>query len=276
MSGIADVLFDVHGDCVRAGCGYPLWGAIKSALPDLASCFDLRVGEFEHVSARPGGYLHITPRTRLRMRCTIDVVRRLLTLEGERLRVGAHIIVLGSPSFEVLRPEGRLWCSAFYASNTKPGADRSGWLDSPGALVGYLTNNLRLMGAPDARITVGRKRLLHMGRHPAHAGYAVALDGLTPEVGLLVQQHGIGVDRPCGGAMRGARAHMGSQMWLVGRMPAWCQRGDDRDSDRGSRAPARRPRRVEAVGEVRPRPRQEPSHASHGDTCAPCVTDVCG
>lgn len=201
-----DVLFRVEGDVVRDAHEYHLHSALKQHVADLMRRKDVWFGQLEDVKPAQLGrnwYLQVTPRTRYRIRCQVEVARKLLDLAGHDLRVGNHLLRFTSPLFEVPTPTRSMWCRAVaLRPHDKGDRDNPHRRDFEGALYGWLT---KTCGVP--QLEVGRRRVVQIGQH-SQTVFAVGLADLTEEQSRHIIRHGIG-----------GRRNMGCGLFVSGALP---------------------------------------------------------
>ncbi len=223
-----DIIYPVvEGDCVHAGYAYQLYAAIKGVSAELATDDAVTIGPLEDVqSSRINGLLLFRRRCQLRIRAPIEAIPAALSIAGEMLRVGLHLIRLGPPTIYPLQPAARLHAEFVTFAWTKH--ERVAARRPPRRnFVGHLAAKLLEIAGYTGRIGLGRKRVLHIGRHPAQSGYGVEIEGLTDEQSMATQD-----------ARLGGRGHMGCGLFRAGRLPSRLRRRDaDRDRKGLRRAP---------------------------------------
>lgn len=217
---VLDLVYRVRGDVVRAGSGYRLYAALLTVWPDLRADFDVRVGPLERLGKRLGQYQEIGSSARLRLRCAVSSVSGALRLDGARLAIGYSMIDLHSPEIQQIRPSSSLWCSSFFLSSSKTGECRRNPTRAQ-------VEEVLCEFAPQAQeIMLGEETTISMRGLETQRGYAVGLVGLPEQASLEIQCYGLGTDRAAlsqRGSQRGAKAHMGGQMWLPGILPRGLQ-----------------------------------------------------
>jgi CRISPR-associated protein Cas6 len=191
-----DVRFRVVGTAIRPGYQYPLFGALKRARQIFA---DERVWIAGLTSMDSGGGL-LLPRedSRLMVRCDMDVVRDVLSVAGEELRVGDNIIRLEAPEFALVQPSSTMHsaCVVLASSEIR-------------SFAGLLCKWLRGYGY-DSRPIIGRRRRISVGCHDDEVGYPVGLSEISPITQHLLTHSGVG-----------ARRHLGCGVFMPGTLPRW-------------------------------------------------------
>lgn len=123
----------------------------------------------------------------LAMRLPESELDALLGLQEEPLRLGEHLVMVGEPTVQPVRPSPNLESDLVYAD----GDHVPNGLNA-GNLGGYIGKQLGAeFGHRDFGIRVGEHRTFHVDSHLQH-GNAVTLRGLSDEESLWVQCHGIG------------------------------------------------------------------------------------
>ena len=220
---IVDVLFPVSGDVLRPGYGYPLYSAVKGVDDELAADPAILLGPIEGTGLYPGlrDLIRILPGTRWRVRCEMRLLRRVLDLEGARLLVGSHEIVLGRPLVDPLIPASTMHAEMIVLR--WPHLEAAGQTPTLREFEGYLRRLLR-----DRRVQwmpqIGRRRSLAVGEHGESIGWAVEVRGLDEPQAIALQARIVGV-----------RGHMGAGMFVPGPLPGWLEVSDEvgRQSRRG-------------------------------------------
>jgi CRISPR-associated endonuclease/helicase Cas3 len=193
-----DLLFPAVGSQIPVEHGYALYSALSHQLKclhdgsvpfGLAPVNGLPVG---------GGKLQLDPTSsRLRLRVAASSIPQLLPLAGKRLDIKGHPIRLGVPSVAALRPVPVLIARMVAIKLAKPE---------------------NVAPAPDAFLAAARRQLSELGvrgtlRIPEHVnkrgqrepirrvlrikekaviGYALLVEGLTPEDSIQLQDKGLG------------------------------------------------------------------------------------
>lgn len=231
-----DILFGLHGDCIRAGHGYQLFSAVKAFDDHMAANPQIWWGPIEGTRTMRSelrGMLAITPQTRWRVRCSLQQSKRVMRLEGQRLIIGTHCVTVGDVSFELPSPRPDMHAEMVtFKSLHWTKREHPSRAEFTGRLWGVLAKWVAFRGD----ITVGRRRVINIAHHGAQTGYAVGLYGLTPEQSLYLYSRGIG-----------GRRHMGAGMFIRGRLPRWC-RDVDRNGRRGQQSGPRGVAQTRAQG----------------------------
>lgn len=186
---IIDLAFPiVQGLVVPIDHGHMLYGACKTAAPDLAG---LPLG-IHPLRGRPlpAGLLHLGHRSRLRLRLPAGKIPAALPLAGRELRVGSYLVRLGSPHVEPLIPHPNLYCRTVALAKGQSGNG------SRPADEGETVAAIRAV-APAAVVIVKRRRTIRI--HGVQVpGYEVVVTGLDAETSLRLQAEGIGGRRAFG------------------------------------------------------------------------------
>ncbi len=194
-----DMLFPVYGETVPTNHGYPLYSALSRALPDVHK--DQVPFSFGWINGLQGekGFLQVFQKSRLRCRLPAEHIVSLLPLTGRTLDVAGHPIRLGMPQVAPLCPVPSLVAKMATFKHAV----------EPGRFLEVARQKLALLGVSQEaeagilliqggrRQNEPRRQILHLkGRRVV--GFAVAVDGLSAEDSLLLQERGLGGRRRMG------------------------------------------------------------------------------
>jgi CRISPR-associated protein Cas6 len=198
-----DLAFPLQPAEVPRDHGYPLYGALCRALPELHEARWLAV---HPLSGRPIGHglLAITAGKALRLRIPSDRIATVLPLAGQTLDLGTTPLVLGAPSVHALIPAVSLDAQLVVVKLTavptrdhptlgRRSLDRSAIAER---VAKELTRQLEFLGLR-ARVELrGHGRIVVGGR--AVLGFSVRVSGLDAEASLKLQEQGLGGKRRMG------------------------------------------------------------------------------
>lgn len=209
--GLIDLVWTIDAHCVHGDYHYPLYSALKAALPDVATHPDVQVGPLEDGRLLRRDVLY-QPR-RWRLRGPISVVAATLDLRGEYLRVGQSLVRLERAEAQPVEPSPQLHADLVTYSFTKGADGRSGY--DTDRLLANITSDLGRLGVGGA-VTVGAEGGVSMGQHRGRniyqRGVAVEVSGLTPQGSTLLQAQGLGGKR-----------HMCAGVFIPGPLPGHLQ-----------------------------------------------------
>ena len=184
----ADLRFELRGGRLPADHGQALADAVAKHLPWIANepgagIHAVRGTEMED------GLLGISRRARLVLRLPCARLDDALELAGRSLRVGGETLAVGA---------GRAWpitaSDTVYARLVVAGPEEEAPFVE--ALSGLLRVEFENSGAA-CQVVLGKPRALATRAGPRR-GFSVLLHGMSPEVSLTLQEHGLGELRLCG------------------------------------------------------------------------------
>jgi CRISPR-associated protein Cas6 len=186
-----DAAFRVRGELLAAEHHHLLLGALSDLVPEFhVDGAELR---FAPITGERGGKgtIHLSERSRLRVRLPVDRVVLILPLAGQAIRIGAHRVTLGTPTVMPLTPAPTLAARMVtFKNSTEP--------EKFLAVARRKLEELGIAGEPGIpliregeRTGEPRRKVLRIkGRRIV--GYALQVEALTAEESLLLQEKGLG------------------------------------------------------------------------------------
>lgn len=194
---VVDLSFPVIGHQLPIDHGYPLYGAICRVLgPSLHGSEPVGVFPISGIRAGPA-MLHISDRSRLRLRTPVEHIPGVLGLSGESLEIDGQRIRLGVPQTLALTPAAVLAARLVTIKGFREpepfleAARRQ--LDALG-IRGRAEIPVRRTGPHGGEPT---RRILRI-KDKKVVGFAMIVSELTAEESLILQEHGLGGRRRMG------------------------------------------------------------------------------
>ena len=187
-----DLCFSVIGSIAPADHNYALHSAIKNLHPELLKHPGVSIQTITGIPDRQGR-IHLSDRSRFRIRLSGDLVPLAYRLAGKRLMLGIHQIRLGIPQIYMLQPASKLRSRIVVIKGYQEpepflaAAQRQ--LEQLG-ISATATIALNADGEPD-RKTIKIKRFTVVG-------FSLEAINLSDEDSLTLQVHGLGGKRRMG------------------------------------------------------------------------------
>jgi len=187
---IVELVFQVSALCptmLPVDHSHALYGAVKNAVPEFASCDNLGIHTMRG-TVSGGGRILLDPRqSALRMRMPIGFVPKALRLVGRVLRVHGSPLCLGTASIALLNPADTLWARMVTRK-----------FDGHDACLAKVSLQKDIDGAyPNAKFTIGRARTTRIHQKQI-LGFEVLAENLSPEDSVQLQSFGFGGRRTFG------------------------------------------------------------------------------
>jgi CRISPR-associated endonuclease/helicase Cas3 len=177
--------FPFTGKTLTTDHGYALFGAISRIIPEVHAANWLAVSTLKGV-ARGDGTLQLDTASTLKVRLPQERVPLLLQLVGKRFDLDGHAIRLGAPQIHLLKPSSVLYARV---------ATIKGYTE-PEPFLGAVRRKLEDLNVK-AEAVVGPRRVLKVGNQTV-VGFALAVNGLSDEDSILLQERGVGGRRHMG------------------------------------------------------------------------------
>jgi CRISPR-associated protein Cas6 len=166
---------------------HALWGGVKNAVPELASCGHVGIHSLRGAPLQNGQILLDTKKTKLVFRLPLDSVPKALPLAGHVLRIhNAHISV-GTCSIAPIVPAKTLW--ARMVTRKFDGHDEK-------IARNALQKDIQ-KAYPNAKFTIDRTRTIRIHQKQI-LGFEVWAEGLSDDDSIELQSTGFGGRRAFG------------------------------------------------------------------------------
>lgn len=192
---VVDLVFSIRCRALPVDHAYALYAALAHHLPWLeqepqAGIHPLHVAETAHGWVRPEGpdaLLHLSRRTRLVLRLPAERVGQARALEGKRVRVAGHALIICQAT-ELPLSRSRSLFSRRVVMNE--GEDESGFVER-------LFEEMRVMGVKPKKILPG---LTHTLRTPQGelCTRLLSVEDLSQDEAFRLQMYGLGSHRHLG------------------------------------------------------------------------------
>jgi CRISPR-associated endonuclease/helicase Cas3 len=180
-----ELKFPISGTTLLSDHAYSLYGAISRVIPEAHSADWVAIETIPGL-ARGDGVTQLDPQARLKIRIPQDRVPLMLKLAGKRLEVDGHAIRLGAPQIFLLKPATTLYARIV---TIKGFTEPEPFLDA----VCRKLDEIGVKGEP----VVGPRRVVRIGNHTV-VGFALAIQDLSDEGSIILQEQGIGGRRRMG------------------------------------------------------------------------------
>jgi CRISPR-associated protein Cas6 len=180
-----ELQFPFTGKTLPSNHGYGLYGAISRIVPEAHSADWLAIETIPGM-ARGNRVTQLDPQARLKIRIPQDYVPLMLKLAGKRLEVDGHAIRLGAPQIFLLKPATTLYARIVTIKG----------FTEPEPFLGAVCRKLDEMSVK-GEPTVGPRRVVRVGDHTV-VGFALAVNELSDEGSIILQEQGIGGRRRMG------------------------------------------------------------------------------
>ena len=201
---VVDLVFNVLGSTVPQDHGYALYGAIVCVVPGVHASADVGIFPIRGLSSERA-VLRLSPASVLRIRLPADRIPLVLPLAGKPLDVDGHSLRVGVPRVAPLIAAPSLTSVLVTIKLAKPGPRET--FVAPDAFLLAARKQLqerRVHGEPQllARRTGARegeplRRVIRI-KGQTHVGYGMAVEGLTAEESIVLQERGLGGRRLMG------------------------------------------------------------------------------
>lgn len=192
---VVDLVFSIRCHALPVDHAYDLYAALAEHLPwleqdPLAGIHPLHVAETAHGWVRPDkpdALLHLSRRTKLVLRLPAERVADAQTLEGKRLRVGHHGMIICEATQLPLSRSRSLFSRRVVIGDE----------ETEEAFVQRLAEEMQAMGVRPKKILPG---LAHTLRIPQQrlCTRLVSVEDLSLEESFVLQMHGLGPYRHLG------------------------------------------------------------------------------
>lgn len=187
---MVDVAFRLPGGRLPVDHAYALFTAISRALPWFADEPAARLHQVHTAAtgsgwmrpdASPGEELHLSRRTRLRLRVPLSRSRATLALTGQVMDVGGYTLAPGAGKRVPLEPAGTLLARHVLCENDEDEA----------RLAARLQEALRAAGVAGASLILGRAQCISTPQSILHTR-SVVVTNLEPDGAMVLLRDGIG------------------------------------------------------------------------------------
>jgi CRISPR-associated endonuclease/helicase Cas3 len=186
-----DAAFQLRGRTLPLDHGYALFSALCGVLPELHAA--RRWGVHPVLGRRVGpGVLALGERSWLKLRLPVEDLARALRLAGSALDVSGHQVGVGVPTVFPLVPT---WALKARFVTIKGFQEAEPFREAAVRQLAAL-----LDATSGAALSLGPRRVMRIGDRTV-VGFAVALDGLSADESLAVQERGLGGRRRMGGGV---------------------------------------------------------------------------
>jgi CRISPR-associated protein Cas6 len=195
---VVECSINVAGECIHIDHAYELFAAISSKQVILHDP-NLKIGIFG-INGIPDrqnrAILHLTDKSRLRLRLPIQAVGIAFRLEGQSLIIGSHEIQLGEASINRLNPSPRLTSRLIVIKDaTEPDLFLSACQRQMEKL--KIEGEIKVENRSDGR---PKYRTIKV-RWAKIIGFGLTVTNLNPIDSLILQQEGLGGKRKMGCGM---------------------------------------------------------------------------
>ncbi len=180
-----DLAFRLTGTTVPVDHGYALYAAVSQLVPEIHGAKEIGVQPIRGVYGGDG-ILHLAAFSRLILRLPDDQIRLYLQLAGKKLEVDGYSLRVGVPEVRTLRPAARLRARLV---TIKGFLEESPFLEAAKRQL----QSLSVTG----EVLLGERRTFRI-KEKQVVGFEVAVNGLTAEESLTLQEHGLGGRRRMG------------------------------------------------------------------------------
>ncbi|MDG7037053.1 MAG: type I-MYXAN CRISPR-associated protein Cas6/Cmx6 [Nitrososphaerota archaeon] len=198
-----DLCFSLKGSEIPADHGYALFSAISHVIPSLHD--DKTIGVHPISGMLTGGrMLHLTDGSRLVLRMNSERIQEVMHLSGKRLDIGGYTVSVGLPSPMMLRPASNLHSRIVVIKGfleVEPFLEACRRQFATLGVTGDMTVPTRVSSAPlehgkgNATSFIRRTIRIH---DMTVVGYAVQVNGLSPQDSIRLQEAGLGGRRRFG------------------------------------------------------------------------------
>lgn len=195
---VVDIVFPAHGNLVPSDHGYMLFSALNGKVPVLHDNPAISVHPLCGQLAR-NRFLRLTQESVLTIRCSHEYYGRFLELAGQELMVGPSPMFLGVPRVLPLRPRADLYSRLVVI---KPHMESTSFLaaarrqlmalgiNAQPSLIPLPRGKRSFEGRRGSRSPYVRRTVAIRGR--VIVGFALEVNGLSPEDSILLQSQGLG------------------------------------------------------------------------------------
>jgi CRISPR-associated protein Cas6 len=196
---VADLQFEVRGECLNRDHRYALFAAINKRLPQTHS--NPHVGVFAVTGSATGEILFLNDSSRLTLRLPLVMFREYVSLAGALLDLDGFKMQIGVPKAAPLRPSPVVYaeCVCIKAAHVMSFDDLT-----PVVFLASARRQLAAMGIADPELHIPRhpdgrymRRFMRV-RDAFVMGYPVLARGLTPDQSVTLQIRGVGGKRTMG------------------------------------------------------------------------------
>jgi CRISPR-associated protein Cas6 len=181
---VVDLQFDLQGTTIPKDHGYLLFQELSRLLPWLASEEQLGI---HHIQGADTGHeeLVLNRRVKLVVRAPATRVADLLTLTGQSVKLGKHVLTIGAAKSKQLSRHTPLFAHCVTTGNDDE--------------VAFAADIMRLLDDMhiDSRFICGKRQTIKTAQGDVH-GYSLMLHGLPVQHAIRVQQDGLGGNRKIG------------------------------------------------------------------------------
>lgn len=193
---VIDLAFDLKGTSIPLDYGYALFSALSRLVPALHG--DRRVGVHPIRGMRLGPRrLTLVPQSRLRLRLPSEEIAGYLKLAGARIELEGDSLFIGIPRVESLRPAPALMSRLVTIGRVIDPEALEASASAQLASLGIPTRPRLVPSTDPTRLGQPMRRVIRI-KGCKIVGYALAVEGLTAEESLTVQEQGIGSRRRMG------------------------------------------------------------------------------
>lgn len=201
-----DLVFRVNGSALPRDHGYVLYAAVSRVVPTIHQAKDIGIFPIRGTPAGDGMLL-LTDRSALRFRVPAVRLPELLLLAGKALELDGYRLRLGVPQVAALVPAAALCSSLVLIKLADKGNPAVGGIVTPEAFLAAARRQLIAMSIQaeprlqqirsGPRSGQARRRVIRV-KEQTHVGFAMRVQGLTPEESIHLQQEGLGGRRLMG------------------------------------------------------------------------------